>query len=108
MATLHPAKSRAHTAKTIHKILRAIIYKIEYLAKNRIHSIGLFADFIKADLPYYHRKRLRACRRASHRNGYRPRRHQKAPKRWYSTTFSQKKAQIKHKIHIKRWYNTTF
>jgi hypothetical protein len=26
----------------------------------------------------------------------------KAPKRWYRTTFSQKKAQIKHKIHIKR------
>ena len=47
MATLHPAKSREHIAKTIHKIPRAIIYKIEYLAKNRIHSIQQFVDFIK-------------------------------------------------------------
>ncbi len=38
MATLHPAKSRAHTINTIHKITRAIIYKIEYLGKTRIHS----------------------------------------------------------------------
>ena len=43
----HPASSRAYTAKTIHKIPRAIIYKIEYPGKTRIHSISLFADFIK-------------------------------------------------------------
>ena len=43
----HPASSKAHTAKTIHKIPRAIVYKIEYLAKNRIHSIQQFVDFIK-------------------------------------------------------------
>ena len=47
MATLHPAKSRAHTIKAIHKIPRAIIYKIEYLGKTRIHSICQFANFIK-------------------------------------------------------------
>ena len=46
MATLHPAKSRAHTVKAIHKIPRAIIYKIEYLGKTRIHSIQQFASFI--------------------------------------------------------------
>jgi len=45
--TLHPAKSRVHTVKAIHKIPRAIIYKIEYLGKNRIHSIQQFVDFIK-------------------------------------------------------------
>ena len=44
---LHPASSRTHTVNTIHKIPRAIIYKIEYLGKNRIHSISLFASFIK-------------------------------------------------------------
>ena len=47
MATLHPTNSREHIAKTIHKIPRAIIYKIEYLAKTRIHSIQQFASFIK-------------------------------------------------------------
>jgi hypothetical protein len=42
----HPASSRAHTVKAIHKIPRAIVYKIEYLGKNWIHSIQQFAGFI--------------------------------------------------------------
>ena len=47
METLHPASSRAHAINTIHKIPRAIIYKIEYLGKTRIHSICQIANFIK-------------------------------------------------------------
>ncbi|MBR6125401.1 hypothetical protein IKQ19_17720 [Candidatus Saccharibacteria bacterium] len=47
MATLHPANSKAHTVNTIRKIPRAIIYKIEYLGRNQIHSIRSFAGFVK-------------------------------------------------------------